>query len=123
MLDLYIEHFMHGDVEKHKEAQKVWLQNKNPTVEMNIGFTETYEDPSGQRGTFGGWCALVDKNTSVKYKEIVDNGKELIDKLPWAKDFESSEFKRPVFMKLFSATFGSNMIPNGINLPNYNEIR
>lgn len=45
MIHEYIEHFKSGDMQKHKESQKYWIQDKQPDIETNIGFIESYLDP------------------------------------------------------------------------------
>lgn len=52
MIDEYIAHFQHGDMEKHVDSQKTWIQDKGPIIETNIGFIETYLDPLKIRAEF-----------------------------------------------------------------------
>lgn len=49
MLDHYIAHFTSGSVNEHKASQKEWVRDRGPVVESNIGFIESYRDPSGVR--------------------------------------------------------------------------
>jgi dipeptidyl-peptidase-3 len=49
MCENYTEHFQFGDINVHKESQKNWISDVGPIVETNIGFIETYQDPSGAR--------------------------------------------------------------------------
>ncbi|KAG5511460.1 hypothetical protein JKF63_07423 [Porcisia hertigi] len=123
MIDHYIEHFEHGDVDAHKESQKVWVKDVGPTVETNIGFIESYRDPSGVRAEWEGFVAVVNKEQSKMYGALVAQGEKFIAQLPWGKDFEKSVFASPDFTSLDVLGFACGGIPSGINIPNYDDIR
>jgi dipeptidyl-peptidase-3 len=67
MVKKYIEHFESGDIDAHKDSQRHWVKDKGPVVESNIGWIETYIDPTNERGYFEGWVAVVDKPKSAKF--------------------------------------------------------
>ena len=64
MVDAYVGHFTDGDLDKHKESQRWWINDKGPVIETNIGFVETYLDPQGVRAEWEGFVAAVDKKQS-----------------------------------------------------------
>ncbi|KAH8915504.1 hypothetical protein BT69DRAFT_1325191 [Atractiella rhizophila] len=123
MLKDYITSFRTGSVIAHREGSKKWVKDVGPVVESYIGFIEDYLDPYGSRAEWEGFVAVVDKEQSKLFKQMVDQAPELIQVLPWGKDFEVDEFKKPDFTSLEILSFATGGIPAGINIPNYHDIR
>ncbi|KAJ1308969.1 hypothetical protein OPQ81_004652 [Rhizoctonia solani] len=117
MIEGYIESFKSGSVKQHKEASTHWVKDIGPVVESYIGFIETYVDPYGGRAEWEGFTAIVNKALTAKFETMVKRAPELIQTLPWGKDFEVDVFRRPDFTALEVVSFATGGIPAGINIP------
>lgn len=123
MLDEYITHFVSGSSHAHKNSQKLWVKDLSPTIETNIGFIETYREPSGIIGEYESLVAIKNKERTAKFGAMVQNAEEFISLLPWDPEFEKPTFNPPDFTSLEVLTFTGSGIPAGINIPNYDDVR
>lgn len=123
MLEHYVNYFKTGDSKLHKESQKVWVKDLSPQVETNIGFIETYREPSGIIGEYESLVAIQNKERTEKFTELVNKAPAYINLLPWDPAFEKPKFQPPDFTSIEVLTFTGSGIPAGINIPNYDDVR
>ncbi|SCV03757.1 LANO_0G06062g1_1 [Lachancea nothofagi CBS 11611] len=123
MFDQYIKHFQTGSSHAHKDSQKFWVKDLSPVIETNIGFIETYREPSGIIGEFESLVAIKNKKRTEKFATMVKSAGKFISLLPWDNAFEKPKFQPPDFTSLEVLTFAGSGIPAGINIPNYDDVR
>jgi dipeptidyl-peptidase-3 len=123
MLDEYGRSFATGSIQAFKESQKLWVQDKGPVLETNLGFVETYRDPHGVRGEWEGFVAMVNFERTKAFGKLVESSSWAVKKLPWSDAFEKDKFLAPDFTSLEVLSFAGSGIPAGINIPNYDDVR
>lgn len=123
MTKSYIESYETGSIDAHKDSQRHWVRDIGPVVETNMGWIESYIDPSNMRAYWEGMVAIVNKEQSKKFNAFVAASESIIPMLPWDKDMEKDKFLAPDFTMLEVICFASNGCPLGINIPNYDDIR
>jgi len=123
MIDEYIKCFKEGDMGAHKAASKLWVKDVSPVVESYLGHIEAYVDPFALRAEWEGFTAIVNKDLSLKFEQLVNRAEHLVQCLPWGKPFEVDVFRRPDFTALEILNFATGGIPAGINIPNYFDVR
>lgn len=75
------------------------------------------------RAEYEGFVSVVNKEESKILENLVNNAENIIQNLPWPKEFEIEKFSRPDFTSLEILAFACSGTPVGINIPNYDDIR
>lgn len=120
-LQRLIRYFQSGDLADWDAYNIAWLK-ADPTVDVNLGFIETYVDARGQKGQ---WEALINFKAPAEQKVmdlLAENTLYFEQKMPWPEQYKRTEIAPPVAKAInFIAAYPQP--PAGINLPNEQHIR
>lgn len=129
LINDYIDFFKTGNIEKHKESQKKWVQLGSQIdsdyydyIDYNLGWNEVIFDPMSTRGLFEGFVGFIDNFMSQKYEQIINLIPQLIQELPWSQDF-NEKIGKIQFKSFEIICFARKGCPYGKSLPNYFEVK
>ena len=126
VIDTLIDYYRTGNLETYDEYSIEWVKDLASQVDFVNGFTETYGDPLGLKGS---WESIVNfKNVeATKRTEIISNNAQWFeDHSPVAPEFRKEKVKGVSAKVITAAMLGGDCYPStpiGINLPNSNWIR
>jgi len=126
IINTLIKFYKTGDLKTYDEYSIKWVEDLISQIDFVNGFTETYGDPLGMKGS---WESIVNfKNIeATKRTEIISsNAQWFEDNSPVDKQFKKETVKG-VSAKVITATILAGdcypSTPIGINLPNADWIR
>jgi dipeptidyl-peptidase-3 len=126
VIELLVDFYKTGDLKKYDEYSIEWVKDTESIVDFVNGFTESYGDALGLKGS---WEALVnfkDIAATAKTKIISENAQWFEDRSPVAPQFKKKNVKGISAKTITVAILGGDCYPTtpiGINLPNSNWIR
>lgn len=121
-----IEFYQTGDLKTYDQYSILWLQDIKSQVDFINGFTETYADPLGLKGS---WESLVNfKNiAATKRTEIISSNAQWFENNSPIETRFKKETVKGVSAKVITVAILAGdcypATPIGINLPNSNWIR
>ena len=113
-----------GDPEAFRAYNLDWV-SMDPPVDTINGFIETYKDPRSRKGAWQGVVYVVDKERTRRLKALAAEAQYFEDRAPWDDRFKRRGFNVPVasaIQLLVAVGDSGSMPPNGVNLPNDEEI-
>lgn len=126
VIDLLVEYYETGDLKTFDRYNVAWLADQQSRIDFVNGFTETYGDPLGLKGS---WESVVNfKNLEATQRtEIISaNAQWFEDHSPVDHRFRKEKVKGVSAKVINAAMLGGDCYPStpiGINLPNADWIR
>lgn len=126
VIKLLVDFYKTGDLKKYDEYSIEWVKDTEPVVDFVNGFTESYGDALGLKGSWEAMVNFKDLQATAKTKVISENAQWFEDHSPVAPQFKKKNVKGISAKTITAAILGGDCYPTtpiGINLPNSNWIR
>lgn len=125
-LNLLIEYYTTGDLNKWKEFNIAWVQATEGDIDYIHGFVEVYNDPKGYKGSYENIIQIKDFDASARMEKVAANAQWFEDNSPIMDEHKRKE-ATGVSYKVVSVAGESGdaspSTPIGVNLPNSNPLR
>ena len=125
-LNLLIEYYQTGDLEKWDEYNVAWVNTKSGDIDYITGFVEVYNDPMGYKGSYETIVQIKDFDASKRMQVLAENAQWFEDNstiLDEHKKENVTGVSYNVVTVAGEAGDASPSTPIGVNLPNANWIR
>jgi dipeptidyl-peptidase-3 len=125
-LDLLVEYYKTGNLEKFDEYNIAWVSDVNSTIDNVNGFIEVYQDALGKRGSFEAVVSIKDFEATKMIEVIAKNAQWFEDNSPLFPNHKKKEVKGIIGKSINVIVESGDSAPStpiGINLPNSNWIR
>ena len=121
-----IEYYQTGDLKTFDDYTILWVKDLNSRVDFTNGFTETYDDPLGMKGTWEAIVNFKDMEATRRTETISRNAQWFEDNSPVDKQFKKENVKGISAKVITASILSGALYPStaiGINLPNSNWVR
>lgn len=125
-LELLIEYYRTGDLQKFNEFNIAWVGELDSRVDFVNGFIEPIDDPLGVTGVWEGLVHFRDLEASKRMKVLAANAQWFEDNLPVDPRFRSPHARAASANVVTTAMLGGWLYPvsaRAITLPNSEWIR
>jgi dipeptidyl-peptidase-3 len=125
-LELLVEYYKTGDLEKFDAYNVAWVSDVNSTLDNVNGFIEVYQDALGKRGTFEAVVSIKDFEATKLIETIAKNAQWFEDNAPLMPNHKKKKVKGIIGKSINVIVESGDAAPStpiGINLPNSNWIR
>ena len=121
-----IEYYQTGDLKTFDDYTILWVKDLNSQVDFTNGFTETYDDPLGMKGTWEAIVNFKDMAATKRTETISKNAQWFEDNSPVDNQFKKENVKGISAKVITASILSGALYPStaiGINLPNSNWVR
>ncbi|MDD2799561.1 MAG: dihydrofolate reductase [Bacteroidales bacterium] len=125
-IEKLISFYKTGNLKEYDEYSVLWVKDLDSNVDFVNGFTESYGDPLGLKGSWEANVNFTNVEATKRTKLISDNAQWFENHSPVDPRFKKEVVKGVSAKVITVAALGGDCYPStpiGINLPNSNWIR
>lgn len=126
VIDKLISFYETGDLKMFDEYTIAWVENTAPIVDFVNGFTESYGDPLGMKGSWESIVNIKDIEATERAARLSANAQWFEDNSPVSPEFRKETVRGVSAKVIRAAILGGDLYPStaiGINLPNSDWVR